>query len=228
MYDAGEGLSENNKEAVKWYRSAADQGYASAQYSLGRMYDDGQGVETDDVEAVKWYRLAADQEYAAAQNMLGLHYDTGDGVELDDAEAVKFYQLAADQNYPSAQYNLGLMYEYGEGVESDEKEACRWTRSAADLGHAEATWKVSGMYAEGRCGLGRDAKLAGETLLKALSLQSSEARGELIDQRGRSLAPEVRREIQRALTAEGAYSGAIDGVFGAGTLSALERYAGGG
>ena len=84
------------------------------------------------------------------------------------------------------------------------------------------------MYADGRCGLERSAKLAGETSLKALSLQSSEARGELIDQRGRGLAPDVRREIQRALTAKGAYSGAIDGVFGTGTLSALDRYASGG
>jgi TPR repeat protein len=31
-------------EAVKWYRKAADQGNAVAQYDLGVMYDKGQGV----------------------------------------------------------------------------------------------------------------------------------------------------------------------------------------
>ena len=54
---------ENDAEAVKWYRLAADQGALhSRQYSLGVMYDPiGEGVPENDTEAVKWYRLAADQ-----------------------------------------------------------------------------------------------------------------------------------------------------------------------
>jgi TPR repeat protein len=46
---------------VKWYRKAADQGYAAAQYNLGVCYDNGGGVVQDKAEAVKWYRKAADQ-----------------------------------------------------------------------------------------------------------------------------------------------------------------------
>ena len=38
MYDNGEGVPENDAEAVKWYRKAADQGYAQAQFNLGVMY----------------------------------------------------------------------------------------------------------------------------------------------------------------------------------------------
>ena len=69
MYDIGEGVPENNAEAVKWYRKAADQGHASAQCNLGLMYDNGEGVPENDAEAVKWYRKAADQGHAKAQSI---------------------------------------------------------------------------------------------------------------------------------------------------------------
>jgi TPR repeat protein len=39
MYDKGEGVPEDDKEAMKWYRLAAEQGYASAQSNLGVMYN---------------------------------------------------------------------------------------------------------------------------------------------------------------------------------------------
>ena len=37
MYKNGEGIAEDNVEAVKWYKRAAEQGYASAQNNLGNM-----------------------------------------------------------------------------------------------------------------------------------------------------------------------------------------------
>jgi|TARA_B110000967_G_scaffold6241_1_gene6254 TPR repeat protein len=52
MYDIGEGVPENNAEAVKWYRKAADQGHAKAQFNLGLMYNNGEGVPENDAEAV--------------------------------------------------------------------------------------------------------------------------------------------------------------------------------
>ena len=67
MYEQGQGVAQNNVEAVRWYRKAADQGHAQAQFNLGCMYAEGQGVAQSDVEAVRWYRKAADQGYAQAQ-----------------------------------------------------------------------------------------------------------------------------------------------------------------
>ena len=72
-----EGVPQNYAEALKWYRLAADQGDASAQYNLGVMYDNGQGVPQNYAEALKWYRLAADQGNASAQHSLGLMSDNG-------------------------------------------------------------------------------------------------------------------------------------------------------
>jgi TPR repeat protein len=54
---------------VKWFRKAADQGFAYAQGRLAAMYVNGQGVPQDYAEAVKWFR-AADQGNADAQGKL--------------------------------------------------------------------------------------------------------------------------------------------------------------
>ena len=39
MYANGQGVSKNEKEATKWTRLAASQGYALAQANLGTMYE---------------------------------------------------------------------------------------------------------------------------------------------------------------------------------------------
>ena len=57
-------------EAVKWYRKAADQGHAKAQYNLGWCYANGEGVAKNISEAVKWYRKAAEQGDENAQKAL--------------------------------------------------------------------------------------------------------------------------------------------------------------
>ena len=38
MYHEGQGAPQDHAEAVKWYRKAADQGHAKAQYNLATMY----------------------------------------------------------------------------------------------------------------------------------------------------------------------------------------------
>ena len=57
MYDYGKGVTQDYKEAVKWYLLAAEQGSASAQYNLGVMYDNGEGVIQDYVRAHMWFNL---------------------------------------------------------------------------------------------------------------------------------------------------------------------------
>ena len=54
MYDKGEGVPQDYKEAVKWYTKAAEQGDVDAQYNLGLMYYNGEGVPKDLVQAYAW------------------------------------------------------------------------------------------------------------------------------------------------------------------------------
>ena len=46
-------------EAIKWFRKAADQGHASAQFNLGVMYIKGKGVIQDYMMAHMYTNLAA-------------------------------------------------------------------------------------------------------------------------------------------------------------------------
>ena len=39
---------------VRWYRLAADQGHAEAQFNLGQMYFNGRGVPQDRTDAARW------------------------------------------------------------------------------------------------------------------------------------------------------------------------------
>ena len=67
MYVNGWGVPKDDKQAVKWYKLAADQGNAPAQFNLGVMYDKGEGLPEDDQQAVNWYRRAAEQGLEDAQ-----------------------------------------------------------------------------------------------------------------------------------------------------------------
>jgi len=42
---SAEGVAKDEVEAVKWYRKAAEQNYAKAQYDLGFCYYNGEGVD---------------------------------------------------------------------------------------------------------------------------------------------------------------------------------------
>ena len=59
MHDKGQGLPQNDKEAVKWFRLAADKGHASTQANLGVMYEYGKGVDLSRVVAYAFYSLSA-------------------------------------------------------------------------------------------------------------------------------------------------------------------------
>ncbi len=153
------GLTEDDEEAVRWYRLAAEQGNAGGQSALGSMYARGEGVPEDDEEAAWWYRLAAEQGYAGGQSALGSMYARGEGVPEDDREAVRWYRLAAEQGWVNAQYNLGLMYADGEGVPEDDEEAVGWYRLAAEQGYASAQTNLGLMYVNGE-GVPEDLVLA--------------------------------------------------------------------
>lgn len=51
--------SQKYTDAMKWYRRAAEQGYADAQNNLAEMYFTGRGAPQNFVQALLWFSLAA-------------------------------------------------------------------------------------------------------------------------------------------------------------------------
>jgi TPR repeat protein len=103
------GVAQDDAEAARLFRLAAEQGHAGAQMSLGYMFNNGQGVAQDTAEAIRWYRLAAEQGDADAQYNLGNMFENGLGVAKDTAEAIRWYRLAAEQGDSDAQERLNAL-----------------------------------------------------------------------------------------------------------------------
>lgn len=99
------GITSDRKESFKWFRLSAEQGNASAQFTVGAYYENGMGVAKDEKEAVKWYRLSAVQGYAPAQSFLGAAYAIGTGVARDVVMAHIWLNLAAEQGDADAATN---------------------------------------------------------------------------------------------------------------------------
>ncbi len=121
-YDDGDGVPENDREAVRWYRMAADQGHAAAQFTLGTMYSGGRDVPENDQEAVKWYRMAADQGHVDAQFDLGVMYANGEGVPKDYVKAYAWSNLAAAQRQPLAARQKTLLRSEMSAKQVDEAQ----------------------------------------------------------------------------------------------------------
>ena len=59
LYSIGLGVDQDDAEASKWFRQAADRGLPAAQMRLGTAYLEGKGVPEDLKEAYFWFTLAA-------------------------------------------------------------------------------------------------------------------------------------------------------------------------
>ncbi|MDB4559467.1 sel1 repeat family protein, partial [Planctomycetota bacterium] len=68
--DFGEGVREDKEEGVRWYRLAAEQGDASAQWRLGLAYEAGEGLPVNPSKARSWIDLAAEQGHEFASEWL--------------------------------------------------------------------------------------------------------------------------------------------------------------
>ena len=72
MYRKGRGVPQDAVGAVAWYRRAAEQGDARAQYNLGGMYAQGRGVpqDQDAAEAHMWLTIAASRSTGAEREQI--------------------------------------------------------------------------------------------------------------------------------------------------------------
>lgn len=190
-YSEGKGVAKDPAQALVWWRKAADQGEANAQYRLGEIYngtysDILYGVPKDAAQAVTWYRKAAEQGYAAAQRRLGVSYLNGEGIpnsmqnpflvsEENKVIGVGWLRKAAERGDAGAQFILGGHLNEGkigpDGWQtapdpSAVAEAVKWYRKAADQGLPGAQLQLGMMYTQGE-GVPKDASQAAVWFRKA-------------------------------------------------------------
>jgi TPR repeat protein len=150
MWGSDLAVLNNQAEAARWFRRAAEQGHARAQCSLGYLHQTGRGLRQDLVQAVRWYRRAAKQGHSAAHASLGgIYYQHAQRFGHVYAGAAKWFRKAAELGHASAQSVLGYMYYLGQGIEQNYAEAAKWYRKAAEQGIATAQHNLGVWYHNG-------------------------------------------------------------------------------
>lgn len=156
MHHTGtENQPQNIEQAVSWYRKAAEQGHAQAQFDLGSCYLQGWGVVKDSAQALEWYLKAAAQNHLLAMFSVGSLYSNGIGTTQSPEQAANWYRKAAELGHAQSQYNLANRYFDGRGVEQNDRTGVAWMRKAADSGLAIAQHELGVCYANGQ-GVPRD------------------------------------------------------------------------
>ena len=126
----GDGPIPHHGDAEKWFRLAAAEGNADAQFWLGTAYQRGWFGGFDDREALEWLRKAAAQGLPNAQFSLGQMYEDGEGVAESNSLAAWWYRKAADHSpgYLGGVWEaeVQLAYMYRDGRLRDKVQAYMW------------------------------------------------------------------------------------------------------
>jgi TPR repeat protein len=141
--------------ADNWYRKAAGQDFAPAEYFLAQSLRPAALIPQGGTEASRLLHRAAEQGFAPAQFELGMFSVLTPFLQAlgarqqtsADAEAAQWLRKAADAGYAPAQAFLGLQHSMHIGLPEEQAEALRWFRLAADQGDMTAEEGLGALYA---------------------------------------------------------------------------------
>jgi len=217
-YRRGEGVAQDDRQAVAWYLRAAEGGDGLAMNNLGFMQARGLGgLPNDQQAAAQWYQRAAEAGDAAAMGNLGERYRTGNGVPRDLGLAEHWLRRGAEAGDPPSMTRLGAMLSHGDLGRPDQHQALVWFRRAADLGDGFGMAHLGRAHALGD-GVATDPGQAAEWFDRAARNGGVPAVVPVLD----TLPRDTLRALQRRMAGAGVYQGAIDGVSGPLTRAAVE------
>ena len=172
LYEHGDGGAIRNEGAARdWYRLAAAQGVAEAEYEVASFTRDRE-------QKIAWYTHAADHGHAGAAYQLYWLLE-----KTEPESAVQRLQAAVRKGHAGAQYRLGLLHRdaYG-GVKRDLSRTRELWRRAAGGGYISAMRSLAIAYAQDGILFDYDRKLSGYWEQQANALAQSKPEIPLIEQ----------------------------------------------
>lgn len=168
-------VKERMRKAAHWYKLAAAQNIAEAQFALGQSYMFAGGVARDKDKAIELYKKSADQGFAFAEFAVASFYVEGrEGFEGGIEKAKSLYLSSAEKGVLDAQYALAGFYEHGTFFEKDPFKAVKWYRAAAEQKYPPAYVSLGRCYEKG-IGVEKDEKKAVEMYQTSAKLEHPEA-----------------------------------------------------
>ncbi|ODS57444.1 MAG: peptidoglycan-binding protein [Agrobacterium sp. SCN 61-19] len=229
-YTEGRGVKNDFAEAAKWYRLAADKGFAPAQYRLANFLEKGTGVAPNIGEAKRYYEMAANAGNASAMHNLAVIYASGKDGAQDYAKAVEWFGKAADYGISDSQFNLAILSARGNGTSADLVTSYKWFAIAAKGGDTDAAQKrdevANALKPEEleRARAEVDLWKAKEMDPDANSVNTpDEWAGKGLKTASVDMKKAIRN-IQAILNKNGYDAGTPDGVMGAKTVSAIKAF----
>lgn len=132
----------NPREAVAWFRQAANRGDSTAASSLGYAYNIGLGTKRNVAQAIRWYRQAARSgDSTAAYNLATVYRDAGKA-----RLAFQWWERAANMRDGDAAVDVGYCYQYGIGTRRDAANAKRMFRRAIASRDISQSGREEAMY----------------------------------------------------------------------------------
>ena len=138
------------ESGVAMVQKSAEDGDASAAYSLGRMYTEGTKLPRDYALGRKNLELAVSKKYAPAYARLADYYLNGWGVKQDFKKADQLLREGSALRNGDAVCRMGLCKFNGVGTAKDLPGAVRLFNQAASLGCAEGDLWLGVAYAQGK------------------------------------------------------------------------------
>lgn len=149
-YVNGEGLKQDNKQALRWLTLAANNQNRYAQSILGFSFFYGVGGVTNKTDGVRWLKMAVAQDEPFAMFYLGLVYIDENNDPEDDEEGLHWLQKAAETGLAKAQFGLGAAYLTGRFfVQPDPIRAEAWLSRSAEQGNPEAILLLAESHLDG-------------------------------------------------------------------------------
>jgi hypothetical protein len=133
------------ERVVSLYERSAEQGYAPADYALGKLYDRGIGVPEDVETAIEHYRNAAEAGIVPAMGSLAAAYAATGRI----SGAVNWSSRAAEAGNASGMNTLGALHQKGYGVQKNYSRSMELFRQAAEAGDCHAMMNIGGLYYNG-------------------------------------------------------------------------------
>jgi len=150
LYENGNGVEQDNHNALSHYILADKMGLPQAKYQMGITCEFGRcGVGQSYEVAAKIYKEASDLGHSGAQCQLGGLYERGYGVEQSHETAAHYYKLAAKNGNATATFLLADCYMNGIGVIKSVTEALNLHHQAAQLGNGNSQLILSVKYKHG-------------------------------------------------------------------------------
>jgi uncharacterized protein len=154
-YAQGNGVAKNEREAIAWFRKAAEQGLPEAQHNLGLLC-----VEDKKCKVLNERLAKIDQSIEKLERVLmenpalnsiikaqiaprkleksELEKQLAEVDYKNDTLAAKSFRQAAEQGYHPSQFVLGAMHLKGQGVPKNKVVACAWFVISAYYGNDKA------------------------------------------------------------------------------------------